>query len=860
MKTRPWILGATLALALAGCEQLALKDTVTEQVATAQAQNNPAAAPSFAPISGTYTTDQTITLTSATSGATIYYAFDPDQVSTASSKYSAPIVVSGNGTAKTIHAIAVKDGYKTSDVTTATYTIDSTANYKPTFSPAGGTFTADVSDIVLSTIDSTAVIHYETSLNAAAPADPTSGSPIYSGAVHFPVTGDGTVRHLKAIGILPGGATSSVTNADFTVHYPVVTTPTISATTTAGVADVTGLTPSLTLDPTITLATTTTGATIYYSIANGTSGTTPSTSYSSPLTSLVGDPTQASVTKTLSYVAKKSGMADSPVVSKTFTIAYDPITVTLSPASLANDSFLSYSSTPSPLSHLYFTVDGAAPTTASTDWFGGAGPYIAGAGDHSVKLLAMASQRRNTALTKTVNVTYTQAQPPTVSPAPGTFSADLNVDIQGFMSGDTIYYTTDGSTPTAASASFAYTSTHLFVPIGLEGSHTLKLLIKHSGLADSTVLSYNYTITYPSKYVTTLAGGSAGYQDGSWKAARFSGPAALAVDASGNVYVADTGNNRIRKITPAGVVTTIAGSGSTTDSDNADGLQAGINGPTAITIDKVNGVLYVADLGHTVGAVRYPNLRKIDLSTGAVTSPLGFATTGTVTGLTYYDETTQGAAGALANTHQYLVFAQNSSATGTTYGSVDYFDLTTGQGYPYGADSTNFGTWNSSSLNFGRQLTSTGQVAMFGDGTHVPMLFVADPTNHVALGYDARTVSVNYSSMVVGNFGAGGSGTGSVTFADGTNPSLWTGGLNAPLGIAYNYATTTLLIADTGNNAIRKPDNSGLTYYAGATTSGLVDGVGTAARFTGPQGIVFGSDGSLYVADTGNNAIRKIKP
>jgi sugar lactone lactonase YvrE len=97
----------------------------------------------------------------------------------------------------------------------------------------------------------------------------------------------------------------------------------------------------------------------------------------------------------------------------------------------------------------------------------------------------------------------------------------------------------------------------------------------------------------PDGAVTTVAGGEEGYADGPGRQARFNTPSGLAIDLHGNLYVADTGNHAIRKIAPDGTVSTLAGSGVAGTADGP-GKAAQFNGPVGLAVDA-DGTVYVAD-------------------------------------------------------------------------------------------------------------------------------------------------------------------------------------------------------------------------------------------------------------------------
>jgi sugar lactone lactonase YvrE len=126
----------------------------------------------------------------------------------------------------------------------------------------------------------------------------------------------------------------------------------------------------------------------------------------------------------------------------------------------------------------------------------------------------------------------------------------------------------------------------------------------------------------PGGAVTTLAGlaGSPGTNDGTGSAAWFCNPCGVAVDSAANVYVADTGNSTIRKVTPGGAVTTLAGLGRSRGSVDGTGSGARFNTPTGVAVDSAANV-YVADSWNytiRIGGVACPDAPTIDLAVGPV--------------------------------------------------------------------------------------------------------------------------------------------------------------------------------------------------------------------------------------------------
>lgn len=393
--------------------------------------------------------------------------------------------------------------------------------------------------------------------------------------------------------------------------------------------------------------------------------------------------------------------------------------------------------------------------------------------------------------------------------------------------------------------------------------------------------SYSHTIRRITAdgAVTTLAGqpGTTGIVDGTGASARFNYPVNLKLDRDGTVYVADTYNHAIRKITADGVVTTLAGLPGTSGSVDSLGTAARFNYPQDLIIDNA-GIVYVADGGNHA-------IRKITPA-GAVTTLAGLAGTagstdgtGTAARFNVPGGIALGSGGKLYVTdffnHAIRIITPDGVVTtlaGTpgTAGSDDGTGRAAKFNYPLGVVLTGDDLLVADAYNHTvRKVSAAGVVTSFvgstpeigsNDGNrtaarfHNPQdvavdrdgtLYVVDAVNAVV-----RKIANDEVVTLAGLAGATGSqdGKGSVArFAE-------------PLGVAVNNGV--VYVADAANHTIRQITADGtVTTLAGlAGTSGSADGTGAAARFNRPFRIALDGAGVLYVSDTGNHVIRKVTP
>jgi len=318
-----------------------------------------------------------------------------------------------------------------------------------------------------------------------------------------------------------------------------------------------------------------------------------------------------------------------------------------------------------------------------------------------------------------------------------------------------------------------------------------------------------------SNFVGTTTQGSA---NGAGTSASFNGPLGIAIDGSGNIYAADEENNLIRKITPAGIVATLAGSGAQ-GAINGTGTAASFNHPTGVAVDA-SGNVYVADQSNNL-------IRKITPG-GVVTTFAGSGTAGSANGT-----------GVAASFNLPTVIARD--AAGNLY-VTDLLNNLIRKINTAGVVTTLAGNGTADSTN------GTGTAASFHYPTGITVdasgnIYVTDQLNHEI----RKITSAGVVTTFAGN-GTAGSANGKGTAASFYNP----------------YAVTVdgsgnLYVADYNNNEIRMITSTGIvTTLAGTTIAGIANGTGSAAAFNHPGGVALDGNGNLFVADYYNNEIRDI--
>jgi hypothetical protein len=386
--------------------------------------------------------------------------------------------------------------------------------------------------------------------------------------------------------------------------------------------------------------------------------------------------------------------------------------------------------------------------------------------------------------------------------------------------------------------------------------------------------------------VTTLAGspGQSGSVDARGADARFESPAGLTSDGAGNLFVADPFNHTIRKIVIAtGDVTTAAGLAGVFGTDDGVGVDARLRDPEGMTSDGAGNIYFTDQSGDTI--------RKLVAATGEVTTIAGtpelFGNQDGVGAAAHFDGpigiTFDGAgtlyiADTFGQTIRKLVLATREVTTiagfpqtsgsadgiGTDARFNDPWDLTTdGAGNLFVADNFN-STVRKVVIATAEVTTLLGQVGVFGntDGTGrgvllgFPQGIIGDGMGHLYIAdTDNSTIrKVDIATAAVTTFVGGSRLTGS-------NDAAGAAARFGRVSDSFSDGAGNLYIADGGNNTIRKVvvATGEVTTIAGTPGPGsTLDGVGAAARFDRPQGVTGDGAGHLFVTDTGGNTIREI--
>ncbi|MGB8166632.1 MAG: NHL repeat-containing protein, partial [Chthoniobacteraceae bacterium] len=334
-------------------------------------------------------------------------------------------------------------------------------------------------------------------------------------------------------------------------------------------------------------------------------------------------------------------------------------------------------------------------------------------------------------------------------------------------------------------------------------------------------------VTLSSGAIATLAGSTLG-DNGAATSAILNVPQDAVVDASGNIYIADTSDNRIRKVSPSGVITTIAGTGIAGFSgDGNQATSAMISSPRGVALDSA-GNLYIADSSNS-------RIRKVVLATGNISTIAGTGSAG------FSGDGGRATAAQLNNPYAIAVDGNgnlfiadyNNQRIREVNLSTGNITTVVGGGVGDGSPAT------TASINnpFGMAIDAAGNV------------YIADTNDH-------RVRELNRSSGLISTV----AGTGTSGFSGDGNQAT-AARLASPYGVALD-SSGNLYIADTSNQRIRKVvlATGVISTAAGNGTGGFLgdNGPATAAEIYFPRSVAVDGSGNLFIGDYQNQRIRKI--
>ena len=324
--------------------------------------------------------------------------------------------------------------------------------------------------------------------------------------------------------------------------------------------------------------------------------------------------------------------------------------------------------------------------------------------------------------------------------------------------------------------------------------------------------------------------------------AALSQPTSSAVDSDGNVYIADTGNNVIEKVTPSGELSVIAGGGAIAPAIGGQATTISLSSPSGVAIDA-QGNLFIADTGHDLvlkvtpdgvlsviagGGGTVPSTTPTTATATALNQPHGLAVDGN--GNVYIADTGNNVIERVTPAGVLTVIAGGGASSPTVRGLATSTQLTAPEGVAVDAD---------------------GNVYIADTGANLVEVVDLEVTPTGALGSGKINVLAGGGTMSPQESQA--STDWATHFGLGTNIRL-----SSPSGIAVD-ASGIVYVADTGNNVVARIACSIFSVVAGGgVTSPKILGQATHTQLNGPTGIALNAAGQMYVTDSGNNMVERI--